>query len=80
MDKKSAVEILINEAETSEALAVKHCERGDHAQAAWRFEKAGDYYRQAGQYEKAAYCFAQSHAEGSWLRRTAPTNISALVD
>jgi hypothetical protein len=80
MDKKSAIEVLVCEAETAETLAVRHCERGDHRQAAWRFEMAGDYYQQAGRIMESARCYAQAHAEQRWVRPADRINVSALVD
>jgi len=80
VNNSEAVEILANEADTSERLAIQHCNRGDHRQAAWRFEKAGDYYRQADMFEAAARCYAQAYLEARWVRPVTPTNVSGLVD
>ena len=80
MDKRSAIEILVCEAEGAELLGQLHCNRGDHRQAAWRFGVAGDYYAQAGKCLDAARCYSSQHCEEQWIRPVDPANVSALVD
>lgn len=77
---KSAIELLVNEAETSEALAERHCARGDHRQAAWRYDMAAGYYEQAGRCLDAARCWGNAYSENQLVTNLAPTNVRALTE